>query len=127
LQNLAIDLTRGLFDLTALQELLNLERLSFDGAPFIETYYGEFDVPEQQGDVQQPFPGEQTILDQLAQLTWPVADPEAPERGLVFLSLDNYQSGLSTWSSETQSGGWGSLYIGAPGTYTFTTEDSDYG
>ncbi|MCU0981668.1 MAG: hypothetical protein MUF25_21160, partial [Pirellulaceae bacterium] len=127
LRNLAIDFNTGLFELTALQELLNLERLSFDGAPFSQEYQESLAFGPALPDGPALQDALANILEEIAQLTYPVADPLAPERGLTLLSLDNYTSGLTTYSYGEVGGGYGRFYAADPGYYTFTTSDSSYG
>ena len=93
LRYLAIDFNDDIVDLSALQELLNLRGLSFDGV--------------------QPA----GILSEVAALTWPVADPEAPERGLDLLSLDHVgPTGLTPFLGFQI----GAIYISEAGTVSFS-------
>ncbi|HNE14670.1 MAG TPA: hypothetical protein PLL39_01515, partial [Rhodocyclaceae bacterium] len=128
LRNLAIDFNPGLFELAPLQQLLNLERLSFDGAAMTrQNYYDNYALASlNAGESDVPVDPE-TILGQIAMLTWPVADPTAPERGLTLLSLDNYTSGLNVYSGTGYTYGYGYFYAGEEGDYRFTVDDSSYG
>ena len=111
LRNLAIDFNSSLGDLSALEELARLERLSFDHANYeIDSggyVFGSSTTPT-------------NLMESIAALTWPSTAPGETERGLTLLSLD-YQS-----SREYDYGYYGyfngKIYLAEDGIYEFSID-----